>query len=150
MQSYWLWKNTQQFLKFEDLKTVEEKIFQQYFLKYRLVLASLVSVSILSTVLYTSYMNFSPHGWLHFSCMIYRAFYSRERDRQKERKIAKEKRELGLHWFEIIFWLQLARRTVFEMHVTPLKQSLPRTQLTFHIKKIYIFFMESYFKMFMI
>lgn len=134
MQSCRLCKSIQQFLKFEDLKSVEERKSQQYFLKHRLVLASLVSVSMLFTVVYTSCMNFSPHDWLHFSCMIYRESYKRERERERGKK-AKEKRELGLHWFEIIFWLQLASRTLFEMHVTPLKQSLPSTQLTFHIKK---------------
>lgn len=84
MQSFWLWKGIQQFLKFEDLKSVEEKKSQQYFLKQRLVLASLVSVSMLSTVVYTS-MNFSPHDWLHFSCMIYRESY-REGGEEKKQK----------------------------------------------------------------
>lgn len=86
MQSCWLWKSIQQFLKFEDLKSAEEKKSQQYFLKHRLVLASLVSVSMLSTVVYTSCMNFSPHDWLHFSCMIYRQSYRRERERKEKKQ----------------------------------------------------------------
>lgn len=118
-------------------------------LKAQTSLTSLASVSMLSTVVYNSGMNFSPHDWLRFSCMIYRESYRRDRERGRGKK-AKDKRELGLYWFEIIFWPQLASRMLFETHMTPLKKSLPRTQLTFHIKKIYIFFMESYFKMFMI
>lgn len=75
------------------------------------------------------------------SFVLYRESPTEERggEKERERKKAIEKRELGLHWFEIIFWLQLATRILFEMHLTPLKQSLPRTQLAFHIKKMYLF-----------